>query len=531
MRTAVDELEVLASRVLVLAEGETVELSSRHPDQPVIELPAFAEDPRRAEGVPPRVGRRIDRFAALAYQAVADLVAPLVMPAPERVGVFFANTRAGWAYADPQLESMISRGPRVVQPYFVTAWFPTAATGEVTIGLGFRGCAKTTAGRLSGFAEALWLARDALERQALDVAIVGAVESVVAPFALLDWPPGQGLPTAGAAEGAAVFAVRQRPVTDQGAGGAALFGLRYEGTDRTTAADRHWIPTLSLAAELAKRITQAPDADRDIDVALGGGYRVTVRARVRGGGVTTKGALVTGIPTDSSTLGCAGDLPSDGPLTGRVALVTGGSRGIGLACAAELGRLGATVVVSATSRETAYKGLAALRESGVHRVDGQVADVRDQEQVDALFDAITSAHGHCDVLVNNAGIGGMTRIQDTPDELWDRIIDTNLNGAFRVTRAWMLRSGASERGWGRIINIASTAGKQAAPLGLAYSASKHGLVGMTRTLAADLAGTGITVNAVCPGLVDTDLSTGVINQLAEAKSMTPEEVLRMRNKL
>jgi hypothetical protein len=276
MRTGADELEVLASRVLLPVEGETVELSSRRPDQPVIELPAFAEDPRGAEGMPPRVGRRIDRFAALAYLAVSDLVASVVMPAPERVGVFFANTRAGWAYAEPQMESMISRGPRAVQPYFVTAWFPTAATGEVTIGLGYRGCAKTTTGRLSGFAEALWLARDALERQAIDLAIVGAVESVVAPFAMLDWPPGQDLPTAGAAEGAVVFAVQQRPATGQGAGSAALLGLRYEGTDRTTAADRHWVPTLSLAVELAKRIAQAPDADRDVDVALGGGYRITV---------------------------------------------------------------------------------------------------------------------------------------------------------------------------------------------------------------------------------------------------------------
>lgn len=240
---------------------------------------------------------------------------------------------------------------------------------------------------------------------------------------------------------------------------------------------------------------------------------------------------MSGMPTDASTLGRASEAPSDGPLSGRVALITGGSRGIGLACAAELGRLGAAVVISATTPETVHQGLAALRESGVHQVEGQVADVRDQRQIDALFDAIASAHGNCDVLVNNAGIGGMTRIQDTPDELWNRIIDTNLNGAFRVTRAWMLRSNAPERGWGRIINIASTAGKQAAPLGLAYSASKHGLVGMTRTLAADLAGTGITVNAVCPGLVDTDLSTRVIGQLAEAKSMTPEEVLRMRNKL
>jgi 3-oxoacyl-(acyl-carrier-protein) synthase len=275
-RGPVEELDVLASRVVLPAEGETVELSSRRPGQPVITLPAFAEDPRRAQAVPPRVGRRIDRFAALAYHAVSELVAGLVLPAPERVGVFFANTRAGWAYAQPQMESMTSRGPGAVQPYFVTAWFPTAATGEVTIGLGYRGCAKTTAGRRSGFAEALWLARDALERQAMDVAIVGAVESLVAPFAMLDWPPGQALPTAGAAEGAAVFALRQRPATGQRGAGPALRGLRYEASDRSTAADRHWIPTLSIAVELAERIAQAPGVDRDIEVALGGGYRITV---------------------------------------------------------------------------------------------------------------------------------------------------------------------------------------------------------------------------------------------------------------
>ncbi|HEY2766099.1 MAG TPA: beta-ketoacyl synthase N-terminal-like domain-containing protein [Pseudonocardiaceae bacterium] len=281
MRTTVDELEVLASRVLLPLDGETVALSSSRPDQPVIEVPAFTEDPRRAESVPPRVGRRIDRFTALAYRSVSDLVAPLAMPAPERVGVFFANTRAGWAYAEPQMESLTSRGPRAVQPYFVTAWFPTAATGEVTIGLGYRGSSKTTTGRLSGFAEALWLARDALERHAVDVAIVGAVESLVTPFALQDWPVDQALPTAGAAEGATVFAVRQRPATGSGTHDTALIGLRYQGDDRTTGADRHWIPTLSIATDLAEQITRAQTAgaDKGVDVALGGGYHVTLRHR------------------------------------------------------------------------------------------------------------------------------------------------------------------------------------------------------------------------------------------------------------
>jgi ketoreductase len=235
--------------------------------------------------------------------------------------------------------------------------------------------------------------------------------------------------------------------------------------------------------------------------------------------------------TVSATLGRAKDIASEGPLIGRVALVTGGNRGIGLACAAELGRLGAAVVITATTQERAKRTIAVLHGSGVRRADGHATDVRDTGQVDALLERIADEHGRCDVLVNNAGIGGMTRIQDTSDELWERFVDTNLNGPFRVTRAWIRHSGARERGWGRVINIASTAGKQAAPLGLAYSASKHGLVGMTRTLAADLAGTGITVNAVCPGLVDTDLSSDVIDQVAAAKALTREAAAQLRDRM
>lgn len=279
MRTAVDELHVVASQVTLPAEGETVTLSTRRAEQPVIELPAFTADPRDAKGVPPRVGRRIDRYSALAYRSVSDLVASLDMPAPERVGVFFANTRAGWSYAEPRLDSLVSNGPRSVPPYFVTAWYPAAGIGEVTIGLGYRGMAKTTTGRLSGFAEALWLARDALERQAIDLAIVGAVESVVAPFAMLHWGSAQDLPAAGPAEGAVVFAVQPHPPAGLGetaAGTATWRGLRYAGSDHSTAADRDWVPTLSIAAELAQRTSNAPRGDGDVDVALGGGYYVTV---------------------------------------------------------------------------------------------------------------------------------------------------------------------------------------------------------------------------------------------------------------
>lgn len=275
MRSAVDELQLLASRVVLPAEGETVELPGG-PGRTTAEVPAFAEDPRTAPGVPPRLGRRVDRFAALAYQSVRELVATLDMPDPERVGVFFANTRAGWSYAEPQLHALIRKGPSSVHPYFVTAWFPTAATGEVTIGLGYRGASKTTTGRLSGFAEALWLARDALERRAVDMAIVGAVDSVVTPFAMLDWPEGPHLPSSGPAEGAVVFAVRS-PTTAGDSPAGVLLRLRYEQDCRSEPADRHWIPTLSFAAGLAKLTAQPAELCSTVDVALGGGYVATVR--------------------------------------------------------------------------------------------------------------------------------------------------------------------------------------------------------------------------------------------------------------
>jgi hypothetical protein len=261
------------------ADGEMVRLATERLGEPVVELPAFTEDPRGAEGVPRRLSHRTDRYSALAYASVSRLVATLDMPAPERVGVFLANTRAGWAYADPQFETLIRKGPKWVQPYLVIAWFPAGGIGEVTIGLGYRGPAKTTTGHLSGFAEALWLARDALERRAIDIAIVGAAESLVASFAMLDWPPGS-LPASGAAEGAVVLAVAPWPMTGQGGmgrSGAIVHGLRYDGADRSTASDGDWVPTLSIAAELVQHTTQAADVDGDVDVALGGGYHATIR--------------------------------------------------------------------------------------------------------------------------------------------------------------------------------------------------------------------------------------------------------------
>lgn len=218
-----------------------------------------------------------------------------------------------------------------------------------------------------------------------------------------------------------------------------------------------------------------------------------------------------------------------GPLDGKVALVTGGTRGIGRANATELGRLGAAVVITGTSASTVDSGLRALKDAGLARVDGKMTDVREQASVDALFDELLAEHGRVDVLVNNAGVGGGGPTDKIPYDVWERLIDINLNGVFRTTRTWLLRSGARERGWGRVINIASTGGKQGVVLAAAYTASKHGVVGLSKSLAIELAPHGITVNAVCPGFVETELSQGARSRYAAAWNITAEEVLAKQN--
>jgi ketoreductase len=218
-----------------------------------------------------------------------------------------------------------------------------------------------------------------------------------------------------------------------------------------------------------------------------------------------------------------------GPLDGKVALVTGGTRGIGRANATELGRLGASVIITGTSADTVDHGLRALKDAGLARVDGHVVDVREQPSIDAMFDEVIAEHGRVDVLVNNAGVGGGGPTSEISYEVWERLIDINLNGVFRATRTWLLRSGAKERGWGRVINIASTGGKQGVILAVAYTASKHGVVGMSKSLAIELAPHGITVNAVCPGFVDTELSQGARSRYAAAWNITAEAVLAKQN--
>ncbi|MER8011775.1 3-oxoacyl-ACP reductase FabG [Streptomyces sp. NPDC094149] len=210
--------------------------------------------------------------------------------------------------------------------------------------------------------------------------------------------------------------------------------------------------------------------------------------------------------------------------TGRVALVTGATSGIGLETARLLAEQGHRVFIGARDAETVEATAKALREDGLD-VDGRRLDVRDADSIAEFVRAAVAAFGTVDVLVNNAGRSGGGPTADITDELWDDVIDTNLNSVFRMTREVLTAGGMRTKDRGRIINIASTAGKQGVVLGAPYSASKHGVVGFTKALGNELAPTGITVNAVCPGYVETPMAQRVRQGYAAAYDTTEDAIL------
>ncbi|MEV8546648.1 3-oxoacyl-ACP reductase FabG [Streptomyces sp. NPDC051572] len=209
----------------------------------------------------------------------------------------------------------------------------------------------------------------------------------------------------------------------------------------------------------------------------------------------------------------------------RVALVTGATSGIGLSVAQDLARTGLAVFLCARDADAVKETVEQLRAAG-HEADGTSCDVRDKAAVQALVESAMSAYGRVDVLVNNAGRGGGGVTADLPDEIWYDVIDTNLNSVFLVTREVLKRSGMQERGWGRVINIASTGGKQGVVLAAPYSASKHGVIGFSKALGKELAPTGVTVNAVCPGYVETPMAQRVRAGYAAAWDTTEDDILR-----
>ncbi|CAL9288599.1 3-oxoacyl-ACP reductase FabG [Streptomyces sp. SudanB52_2052] len=210
--------------------------------------------------------------------------------------------------------------------------------------------------------------------------------------------------------------------------------------------------------------------------------------------------------------------------TARVALVTGATSGIGLAAARILAQQGHRVYICARDENAVAATVKTLQNENLD-VDGSTADVRSKEDIEAVVRAAVARFGPIDVLVNNAGRSGGGVTADIADELWDDVIATNLTSVFQVTREVLNAGGMREKKRGRIINIASTAGKQGVVLGAPYSASKHGVVGFTKALGNELAPTGITVNAVCPGYVETPMAQRVRQGYAAAYDTSEEAIL------
>jgi NAD(P)-dependent dehydrogenase (short-subunit alcohol dehydrogenase family) len=199
-------------------------------------------------------------------------------------------------------------------------------------------------------------------------------------------------------------------------------------------------------------------------------------------------------------------------LQGKHAIVTGASRGIGLAIARTLHAHGARVTLMARDAEALRA--AALALGG--EANWQVADVTDQASVTDAFARVGSA----DILVNNAGQAASSPFMKTDAALWQRMLDANLNGAFRCIQAAL--PAMLDAGWGRIVNVASTAGLTGYRYVAAYCAAKHGLVGLTRALALELASKGITVNAVCPGYTETGIVQEAVANIVRKTGRSPD---------
>jgi 3-hydroxybutyrate dehydrogenase len=213
------------------------------------------------------------------------------------------------------------------------------------------------------------------------------------------------------------------------------------------------------------------------------------------------------------------------PLSGRVALVTGSTSGIGFGILQQLAVAGADVVMNGLGDRSRIEGeLAGLRD--IHNVKAvyEAADLTDPAQCRRMVENVQDRFGHLDILVNNAGIQHVAPIEEFPIEKWDAILALNLSAAFHAIRASF--GGMKSRGWGRIINVASAHGLVASPFKSAYVAAKHGIIGLTKTVALEGAEHNVTANAICPGYVWTPLVEKQIDDQAKAHSLPRERVIR-----
>ena len=204
----------------------------------------------------------------------------------------------------------------------------------------------------------------------------------------------------------------------------------------------------------------------------------------------------------------------------KVALVTGGGTGIGKAIAAQLAKNGVSVAIASRSQSRIATVASELTAAGLAAIAVQM-DVRDKAAVQRGVEEIVAKWGALHILVNNAGISGLSLIGDEDDSKWYDIVNTNLHGMYLVSKAVLKH--IPDNSGGRIINISSVLGKFGVPGYTAYCTTKHGMIGFTRALALEVVHRGITVNTICPGWVDTEMAALGINETAAAQGITPEQ--------
>ena len=208
-------------------------------------------------------------------------------------------------------------------------------------------------------------------------------------------------------------------------------------------------------------------------------------------------------------------------LQGKTALVTGSTSGIGLGIAIELAKQGANIVMNGFGDVDGAKAQISAQDV---KVEYQGADMSKPAEIEDMMKSATAAFGGVDVLVNNAGIQFVSNVEDFPTERWDAIIAINLSSAFHTTRLALPHM--QQQKWGRIINIASVHGLVASAGKSAYVAAKHGLIGLTKTVALETAKTGVTCNAICPGWVLTPLVQKQIDDRAAREKISVEDATR-----